>query len=125
MERFFRILFAFALLGLSACQEGGEAGDLFGQWRLLDSDTHYVSFSGSVSLFRLLGKGEVFGNFQHVGDSLFVQCISVKGEQNDTAIVEDHFGFSPFTDIRLKVETLNDESLVLSKGNRVWAFRKY
>lgn len=125
MVRYFRLLCVFALLCLSACQEGGDAGDLLGQWRLKGSDTEYVSFAGSVSLFRLIGKGEIFGNFQHIGDSLFVQCVSVKGERSDTAIVEYSFGFKPFSDIRLRIETLNNESLVLSKGDKVWAFYKY
>jgi hypothetical protein len=89
------------------------------------SDNQYVSFSGSVSLFRLIGKGEIFGNFQHVGDSLFVQCVSVKGEKRDTAIVEDTFGFKPFSDIRVRIETLDSEDLVLSKDGKVWAFYKY
>ena len=110
---------------LSACHEGGEAGDLFGQWRLAGSDALYVSFSGSVTLFRAVGKGQVFGNFQHQGDSLFVQCVSVKGEKRDTAIVEDTFGLKPFTDIRLKIETLSSDRLQLRKDNQTWSFDKY
>ena len=125
MARYYKILCLFTLLCLSACQEGGDAGSLLGQWRMKGSDTQYVSFSGSVSLFRLMGKGEIFGNFQHVGDSLFVQCVSVKGVKKDTAIVEDTFGFKPFSDIRVRIETLDSEDLVLSKDGKVWAFYKY
>ena len=125
MARYYKILCLFTLLCLSACQEGGDAGSLLGQWRMKGSDTQYVSFSGSVSLFRLMGKGEIFGNFQHVGDSLFMQCVSVKGVKKDTAIVEDSFGFQPFGDIRLKIDALSNDKIVLSKGQRQWRFRKY
>ena len=110
----------------SSCQEGREAGDLLGMWRLTDSDSNYISFSGSVTLFRD-GKGdvEVFGNFQHKGDSLFIQCFSKKGERADTILVEESFGFKPFNDIRLKIDKLDDDNLVLSKDNQRWSFYKY
>ena len=31
----------------------------------------------------------------------------------------------PFTNIRLKIEKLNDDDLVLSKDGRTWSFYKY
>ena len=116
---------------LLSCQEGREAGDLFGQWRLRGSDTNYISFSGSVCLIKNINKGEVFGNFQHVGDSLFIQCVTTKkaSEQaeakKDTIMVENDFGFKPFTNIRLKITTLNDDDLELSQGSQTWRFYKY
>lgn len=125
MVRFFRRVFVFTVLCLAACQEGREAGDLLGQWRVEGTDAQYVSFAGSVALFRLIGEGEIYGNFQHVGDSLFMQCVSVESEKNDTIIVEDTFGFKPFSDIRVKIETLNDEALVLSKDGKFWSLEKY
>ena len=110
----------------SSCQEGREAGDLLGMWRLTDSNSNYISFSGSVTLFRD-GKGdvEVFGNFQHKGDSLFIQCFSKKGERADTILVEESFGFKPFNDIRLKIDKLDDDNLILSKGSQHWNYYKY
>lgn len=125
MARYFKIIIALSFLLLTSCQEGGEAGDLLGQWRLADSDTKYVSFSGSLTLFRSITEGEVYGKFQHVGDSLFIQCLSIYGAPSDTAIVENSFGFQPFGDIRLKIETLSNDKIVLSKGQRQWRFRKY
>ncbi|MBR6980881.1 MAG: lipocalin-like domain-containing protein [Prevotella sp.] len=125
MARFFNTIIALSLLLLVSCQEGGEAGDLFGQWRLADSDTKYVSFSGSLTLFRSISEGEVYGKFQHVGDSLFIQCLSIYGVPSDTAIVEKSFGFQPFGDIRLRIEALSNDKIVLSKGQRQWKFRKY
>ena len=125
MARFFNTIIALSLLLLVSCQEGGEAGDLLGQWRLADSDTKYVSFSGSLTLFRSISEGEVYGKFQHVGDSLFVQCLSIYGVPSDTAIVEKSFGFQPFGDIRLRIEALSNDKIVLSKGQRQWKFRKY
>ena len=125
MARFFNTIIALSLLLLVSCQEGGEAGDLLGQWRLADSDTKYVSFSGSLTLFRSISEGEVYGKFQHVGDSLFIQCLSIYGVPSDTAIVEKSFGFQPFGDIRLRIEALSNDKIVLSKGQRQWKFRKY
>ena len=98
---------------------------MLGQWRLADSDTKYVSFSGSLTLFRSISEGEVYGKFQHVGDSLFIQCLSIYGVPSDTAIVEKSFGFQPFGDIRLRIEALSNDKIVLSKGQRQWKFRKY
>ena len=111
---------------LSSCQEGREAGDLLGMWRLTGSDSNYISFSGSVTLFRD-GKGavEVFGNFQHKGDSLFIQCFSKKGERADTILVEESFGFKPFNDIRLKIDKLDGDNLILSKDGQQWNYYKF
>lgn len=125
MERFFKSVLLFCILLLSSCQEGGEAGDLFGQWRLVGHDTQYISFSGSLTSFRSTDEGEVFGNFQHVGDSLFIQCYSPEVLASDTAIVERTFGFSPFGNIRLRIEQLNSSRLVLSKDGRIWSFYQY
>ena len=108
-----------------SCQEGREAGDLWGQWRKKDSDRQYISFSGSVVMFRHTEFGGVYGNFQHTGDSLFIQCYSNGGRASDTTMVEDAFGLKPFKDIRVKIETLNGDILVLNKDNQFWSFYKY
>ena len=125
MARFFKTLILLSLLLLAACQEGGEAGDLFGQWRMKGTDNRYVSFSGSVVLFRSTDGGSVYGNFQHVGDSLFLQCYSIYGTPADTLLIEGHYGFNSFSDIRLRITTLDDESLNLADGSRTWSFYKY
>ena len=127
MARFFRniILLTSYIFLLSSCQEGGEAGDLLGQWRLADSDTKYISFSGSITWIKNLNENEVYGNFQHQGDSLFMQCFSKLGIAADTMLVEQTFGFGPFTDIRMKIDKLDDDNLVLSKDNQRWSFYKY
>ena len=118
-------LLAFAAVLFISCQEGGEAGSLFGQWRLMDAEGKYVSFSGSVCLFRKAGIREVYGQFQHSGDSLFIQCVSIRQDAGDTLLVETDFGFSPFTDIRLKIDRLDADNLVLSKDGREWSFYLY
>lgn len=125
MAKYFKLFTIFSLFFLVSCQEGGEAGDLWGQWRMTESDDKYLSFSGSVLLFRNISKGEVFGNFQHVGDSLFMQCYSANGLPSDTTIVETAFGFKPFNNIRVKIEVLDGDVLVLSKDNQTWDFYKY
>ena len=125
MARYFKTLILLSLLLLAACQEGGEAGDLFGQWRMKGTDNRYVSFSGSVVLFRSTDGVSVYGNFQHVGDSLFLQCYSIYGTPADTLLIEDLYGFNSFSDIRLRITTLDDESLNLADGSRTWSFYKY
>ena len=131
MVRYYKIwavgCWLLAIGTLFSCQEGGDAGDLFGMWRLTGSDSQYISFSGSVTrLTDTTDKTEyVYGNFQHEDDSLFIQLYSEKGLQKDTIMVEDTFGFKPFNNIRLRIETLNDDRLVLSKDGRIWSFYKY
>ncbi len=128
MARYFKVsLFYLFTFLLFSCQEGSEAGDFLGQWRLAGSDQNFLSFSGSVALFRNTAStdNQVYGNFQHKGDSLLIQCFSAKGKANDTTIVENYFGFKPFNDIRLKVVTLDKDHLILSKDGQTWTFEKY
>ena len=110
---------------LSSCQEGGDAGDLLGQWRLEGHDDMlYVSFSGTIAQFNNNGQA-VFAKFQHEGDSLFMQCSSIYQEKSDTTFVEDDFGMKPFTNIRLRIDALDSDRLLLSKDGQHWAFEKY
>lgn len=118
-------LITFHLSLLTSCQEGREAGDLLGQWRQTDSDTHYISFSGSIIWIKDLSQGFVYGNFQHTGDSLFIQCYSAEALPVDTAIVEQSLGFKPFNNIRLKIATLDSDHLILTKDDQTWNFYKY
>ena len=119
------LLLTSSIFLLTSCQEGGEAGDLFGMWHMSDSDTGYLSFSGSVSLFQTSVEKRVYGNFQHQGDSLFIQCYSAKELKSDTIMVEESFGFKPFNNIRVKIESLNGDVMVLSKEGQKWNFYKY
>lgn len=126
MAKYYKILLTSAILLLtSSCQEGGDAGDLLGQWRLSGSDTKYISFSGSIVWMKSLGENELYGNFQHEGDSLFIQCYSINGIPEDTMLVENSFGFKSFNNIRLKIETLSSECLLLRQNNQTWTFDKY
>ena len=130
MARFFKhllVLASYLLLLTSSisCQEGGEAGDFFGQWRMKGTEGKYISFSGSTTWLKSMGEGDVFGNFQHVGDSLFIQCYSINATPGDTAIVEQAFGWKPINDIRLKINVLDGDNLVVSKGGQTWSFYKY
>ena len=119
------ILLTSSIILLTSCQEGSEAGDLLGMWRVTDSGTRHLSFSGSIALFHGLGEGEVYGNFQRQGDSLFIQCYSKEALKSDTVMVEESFGFKPFNNIRVKIEALNEDILVLSKEGQKWNFYKY
>ena len=118
------ITFHLSLL-MSSCQEGHDAGNLLGQWRLDNYDSKYVSFSGSVASIKDINTGAVNGNFQHVGDSLFIQCYSEKEQKSDTITVEESFGFKPFNNIRVKIAALDNDQLVITKGSQTWSFHKY
>ena len=126
MAKYFKTLVLSCLLLLPySCQEGSEAGDLLGQWRLEGSDSHYVNFSGNIIWLRDLTQGEVFGNFQQTGDSLFMHCYSADALPTDTLMVEQDYGFKPMDNIRLKIEKLTGDDLILSKDGRTWNFYKY
>lgn len=109
----------------ASCQEGGDAGDLLGQWRLTDKEGMYVSFSGSIAQFRKTNGQAVFAKFQHVGDSLFMQCSSINCIHTDTTMIEDDFGMKPFTNIRLHIDALDSDHLLLSKDGLHFSFEKY
>ena len=125
MARFSRYVVILLMLLFVSCQEGGEAGDLVGQWQQQGNSNRYVSFSGSVVWLKSTTDGNIFGNFQHRGDSLFIQFYSAEGLTTDTTLVEDIFGFRPLNDIRLKIDRLDGDMLVLSQKGRGWSFRKY
>ena len=129
MARYFKQIaiwcWLLAAVLLTACQEGGAAGELFGQWRMTGSETRFISFSGTFVRFMDTSQGEVFGNFRHVGDSLFIKCYSVYGTPSDTALVEQTFGLKPFADMHIKVELPDDEHLVLSNGSQTLSLYKY
>lgn len=127
MARFskYLILLVSSLFLLASCQEGREAGDLLGQWQMSGNDNLYLAFSGSVAVCRNGSGANVYGNFQHTGDSLFIQCYSIYQEKSDTILVEDHFGFKPFNNIRLKIEQLDSDHITLSKSGQAWTFRKW
>jgi len=127
MARFSKYLIRLvsSLFLLASCQEGREAGDLLGQWQMSGNDNLYLAFSGSVAVCRNGGGANVYGNFQHTGDSLFIQCYSIYQEKADTILVEDHFGFKPFNNIRLKIEQLDGDHITLSKSGQTWTFRKW
>ncbi|GEM_PF-1346821 len=129
-SQFIVLLLAFPLT-FSSCQEGRDAGDLLGQWRMTGSDSKYVSFSGSIAEFRYVEDGAlrqfVFGNFQHVGDSLFIQCYSIDEEQKiiDKELIENTYNMKPSDNIRVKIEVLDGNHLSLSKDGQWWYFYKY
>ena len=125
MARFYKLISLFAIILLISCEEGRDAGNLHGQWRMSGSDTKYISFSGSITSIKDLVEGEVFGNFQHVGDSLFIQCYSKDKLLSDTIMIESSYGFKPFNNIRLKIESIDNENLVISKEGKIWSFFKY
>ena len=125
MARFYKLISLFAIILLISCEEGRDAGNLHGQWRMSGSDTKYISFSGSITSIKDLFEGEVFSNFQHVGDSLFIQCYSKDKLLSDTIMIESSYGFKPFNNIRLKIESIDNENLVISKEGKIWSFFKY
>ncbi len=123
-------LLTSSLFLLASCQEGRDAGDLLGQWQLTDSK--YVGFSNSIVVFRnvnsIVSTREVYGTFEHVGDSLFIHCYSiadVNGTPWDIDLIENNFGLKPFGNIRLRIDALEDDLLLLSKDGQRWKLVKW
>ena len=127
MARFSKYFFLLtsSIILFTSCQEGGDAGDLLGQWRLTTKEDMYVSFSGSITQFRKNNGQAVFAKFQHVGDSLYMQCSSIKQQKSDTTMIENEFGMKPFTNIRVRIDALDSDHLTLSKDNQHWVLEKY
>ena len=125
MAKYYKLLAVGCWLLAASCQEGGDAGDLWGQWRLEGHDDMYISFSGNITQFRKNNGQAVFAKFQHEGDSLFMQCSSINQEKSDTTFVENDFGMNPFTNIRLRIDALDSDHLTLSKGGKRWLLEKY
>lgn len=131
MVRYYKHLFLLisSIFLLCSCQEGREAGDLWGQWKMVSDNSKHVAFSGATTVFREIEGNklihQIYGSFQHQGDSLFIQCHSIEGDPLDTLTIENDYGFKPFTNIRLKIDKLDDDNLVLSKDSQRWSFYKY
>ena len=127
MARYCKKLTSLLLISLLliSCQEGGDAGELLGQWRLEGKEDMYLSFSGSITQFRNNNGQRVFAKFQHVGDSLFMQCSSIYKEQSDTTMIENDFGMKPFSNIRVTIEALDSDHMTLSTDSQRWLLEKY
>lgn len=125
MARFYKLFAISCWLVTVSCQEGGDAGDLWGQWRLTDKEDLYISFSGTITQFRKSNGTRVYAKFQHEGDSLFMQCSSIYQEKSDTTMVEDEFGMKPFTNIRVKIDAVDSDRMLLSKDGQQWTLEKY
>lgn len=127
MARFFRNTFyaIITMVALTACEEGSDAGELYGQWRLVGGENVYVSFSGSLVIMRKTSVAEVYGNFQHVGDSLFMQYYTYKEEPLDTLTIEEELHFRPMNNVRTRITELSGKHLTLTRGGEIWNFEKY
>lgn len=113
------------MLAMMSCTEGRDAGDLWGMWQSADTPGQYISFSGNVVSFRSHDRGEVFGKFQHVGDSLFIMCVSPYQRLEDTLAIEEYYHFRPFHNIRLRILTLDGKRLIMQQGAQQWRFNSY
>lgn len=113
------------MVALTACEEGSDAGELYGQWRLIGGENVYVSFSGSLVIMRKTSVAEVYGNFQHVGDSLFMQYYTYKEEPLDTLTMEEELHFRPMNNVRTRITELSGKRLTLTRGGETWNFEKY
>jgi hypothetical protein len=54
-----------------------------------------------------------------------MQCSSIYKEKADTLMVEDEFGMKPFINIRVRIDALDSERMLLSKDGQQWTLEKY
>ena len=120
----------------TSCQEGGNAHGGYGSYNsgYYDYtslfDEQYISFSGSIVQFHTVTpdnvmNSQIFGKFQHVGDSLFIQCYSINDSQHDIDVVENVFGFYPFNNIRVKIKFVGDNAIQLTDNSHEWILEKW
>jgi ATP-dependent helicase HrpB len=86
---------------------------------------HTADEADAQNVVPLMARTILQAHRQHQGDILLIQCYAVRAIAADTLIVTKSFGFPSFTDIRVKITTLDNDNLVLSKENRTWSFYKY
>lgn len=135
-----KIIYIFLAVFLaSSCQKADDNGDLGGFWKLLKIeeyatdtivDTKEYKRFWSIQLNLLATTSEDDdsynyayggkGRFQHVGDSLFVQMITVS-EKTDLKKVGL---YNPY-DERFEVVMLNEDKMILRSEYALLEFRKF
>ena len=122
-----RILYALlATVLVASCQKADDNGDLGGNWKLLqieDFAKDTIVYTKELQRFwaiqlDLIQIGNGKGRFQHVGDSLFVQMITVPGEP-------ERFGLYNPADERFEVIELNRKRMLLRSKYAILKFRKF
>ncbi len=139
MAKFYKYFCFVLLFLLTACQNEGDIGSLYGQWKLTNShvngenklfDNIYFSFQGKVVWVKSVNAdnhtyNDVFGNFQHVGDSLLINFVQ-KSELTTTAsLIEERCGFADADNVRVLIRNLDSSELILLDGDNYWNFEKY
>lgn len=120
------IILLLAFAALVSCQKEDENGDLGGFWKLQQIE---MNETGSVIVTRnenrfwrvqleLIQIGEGKGRFQHAGDSLFVQLITIPDNPKD-------FGLYSPRDERFGVLHLDRNGMVLKSDSVTLTFKKF
>lgn len=141
MARFFKYsyILLFILLLFPSCQNEGNIGDLYGQWVLKkssvngvtkDHDQIYFSFQGRVVWAKRVDitehlYGDVFGSFVHKGDSLIMTFFQQNEYTSPESLIEEECRFDDVENIRLKIITLNGNTMSVVSRDDFWHFEKY
>lgn len=135
-----KIIYIFlAVVLASSCQKADDNGDLGGFWKLLKiedfatgmtTDTKEYKRFWSIQLDVLATSSEDDdsyyynyggkGRFQHVGDSLFVQMVTVSPKSDLKKV-----GFYNPQDERYGVVLLNKDKMILRSKYALLEFRKF
>lgn len=118
---------------VASCQKADDNGDLGGNWKLLsiedfakesiiDTKSDGISWAIQLDLLAINSNSEGFhigkGRFQHVGDSLLVQMISIPREP-------EKFGMYNPQDERFQIIELNRDRMLLRSEYALLKFRKF
>ncbi len=139
MAKFFKYYSIVSLFLFAACQNEGDIGSLYGQWLLRNSyvngenklfDNIYFSFQGKVVWVKSVNAdnhtyNDVFGNFQHVGDSLLINFVQKSEQTTTTSLIEERCGFVDADNVRLIIKNLDSSELILSDGDNYWKYEKF
>lgn len=143
MARFCKqvLVLLLCIMCYSACQNGEDIGELYGQWQLekitedhsevtLPDYAYWLCFQGPTVSARKTNESnhtfqEVFGNVQHSDDQLSMQFVAINKARNDTLLIENTLRFGKFEDVQLQVERLDNKQLILSKETVCWYFVRW
>lgn len=139
MGRFYKYFCLLSFFLLSACQNEGDIGYLYGQWSLKSSyingenkkyDNIYFSFQGKVVWVKSVNAtyhtyNDVFGNFDHVGDSILFSFVQKSESTTTTFLIKEKCGFSDADNVRLLIKNIDSSELILIDRDNYWYFEKY
>ena len=126
---------------LSACTHNdGDIGDLYGRWQLTEMrvadsiatpNDLFFSFQSSVIFVSVCNYDlheaiDYAGNFIHSGDSLCIGMVPRDSVgEGLRSFMSTRWGMADYDDVRLRIEALDRQQLLLSRSEDYWQFQRF